>query len=273
MFRADLHTHTNCSDGTDDPLALLQLAHQVGLQGLSITDHDTIEAYTPELFAKASELGIRILPGIELSTELNQQSVHLLAYRIDLSAPILHRHLADMQERRRERNRGIVQKLAQRKIAITEEELYEYALKTRAKRTVGRPHIAQLLVQKGYVTSTYEAFERYLKEGASCYTSGLKYTPQETVELIHKIGGKAVLAHPHFLRKGAFLRGLLSLPFDGIECHYGNLHKELEKPWLQIAKERGWIATGGSDYHGTVKPNIPLGCSWVSEPIFTLLAE
>lgn len=270
-FRADLHTHTNCSDGCDDPLVLLHLAKQAGLQGLSITDHDTVDAYTPEVFAEADRLGLRLLPGIELSSEISQQSIHILAYRFDLASPILRNHLKQMQERRRERNCAILHKLNQRKIAITEEELYSYALQVRDNRTVGRPHIAQLLVQKGYVSTTQEAFERYLREGALCYASGIKYTPKETVDLIHQVGGKAVLAHPHFLPKGNLLRQILSLPFDGIECHYGTFHKEKEKPWLKIAQEKGWIATGGSDYHGSIKPYITLGCSWVSEPVFNKL--
>lgn len=270
-FRADLHTHTNCSDGCDDPLVLLRLAKQAGLQGLSITDHDTTDAYTPDLFAEAESLGLRLLPGIEISSELNQLSVHILGYGFDVNSEALKKFLIETQKRRNERNRAILQKLAQRKLVITEEELLEFAHQVRGKRTIGRPHIAQMMVKKGYVSSTQEAFERYLREGALCYASGIKITPREAIEEIHKAHGKAVLAHPHFLKGGSFKRHLFDLPFDGIECYYASLPKQLELPWLKIAKERNWIATGGSDYHGTLKPHITLGASWVNEHTFELL--
>ncbi len=268
-FRADLHSHTICSDGADHPLELIRLAKEAGLQGLSITDHDTIDAYTPELFATAEELGIRLLPGIEISSEQDDSSVHILGYGFDLHSLGLKEFLVEMQKRRRERNLAILQKLALRKIIISEEELNAHA----TQRTIGRPHIAELMVKKGYVQTMRDAFSYYLREGASCYAPGIKYSPREVIEEIHKANGKAVLAHPHFLKKGSFLRKLLSLPFDGIECYYSLLVKALEIPWLKLAQERGFIATGGSDYHGQFKPNVPLGCSWVGEHTFDLLIQ
>jgi predicted metal-dependent phosphoesterase TrpH len=266
-FRADLHCHTICSDGSDDPLVLLRLAKQVGLRGLSITDHDTIDAYTPELIADAETLGIRLLPGVEISSEQDDCSVHILGYGYDLNDAPFRQFLVQMRDRRGERNRAILKKLAERQMPITEEELKAFA----THRTIGRPHIAYLMVQKGYIPTVRDAFELYLKEGALCYAAGIKYQPGEVIEQIHKAKGKAVLAHPHFFKKGSFLRKLLDLPFDGIECYYGKLAKALELPWLKMAKERGLIATGGSDYHGHLKPHIPLGCSWVSQHIFDSL--
>jgi len=270
-FRADLHCHSTCSDGSEDPHVLLRLAKQAGLQGLSITDHDTFDAYIPTLFKDAEELGIRLLTGIELSSELEQVPVHVLGYGFDVHAPHLKLFLERLQEQRRERNRAILKKLTARQMPISEEELIAFSLNVREKRTIGRPHIALLMVKKGYVDTPQEAFERYLREGGLCYAAGIKVSPKEAIDQIHQSNGKAVLAHPHFLKKGSFLRKLLALPFDGIECHYSLLHKEQEKPWLKIAEERGWIATGGSDYHGTLKPRIPLGCSWVSETVFNSL--
>lgn len=268
-FRADLHCHTICSDGTDEPRVLLRLAKQAGLQGLSITDHDTLDAYTPELFADAESLGIKLLPGIEISSEQEDSSVHILGYGFDLADPGLKEFLVHMQKRRGERNRAILQKLTARKMPITEEELKAFA----THRTIGRPHIAQLMVKKGYVQTERDAFELYLKEGALCYAPGIKYQPSEVIDEIHKAKGKAILAHPHFFKKGSFLRKLLGLPFDGIECYYAKLAKVLELPWLKIAKERGLIATGGSDYHGSLKPHISLGCSWVNQSTFEQLIQ
>lgn len=268
-FRADIHCHTTCSDGSDDPRVLLRLAKQAGLQGLSITDHDTIDAYTPELFADADTLQLRLLTGIEISSELDDHTVHILGYGYDLDSSSLRAFLVQMQKRRTERNRAILDKLARKNMGITEEELKAFA----TERTIGRPHIAQLMVLKGYVPTTQHAFEHYLKEGASCYASGIKFLPHEAIAQIHQAGGKAVLAHPHFLKKGSFLRRLLDLPFDGIECYYAQLPKALELPWLKIAQERSLIATGGSDYHGALKPHLSLGCSWVNESTFDTLSK
>ncbi|MBX7065605.1 MAG: PHP domain-containing protein [Parachlamydiales bacterium] len=266
-FRADIHCHSTCSDGSDAPLDLLQKAKDAGLQGLSITDHDTVDAYTPQFFDLAAKLKIAILTGVEISSELDDTSVHILGYGYDLNQKGLRQFLSLMQEKRTERNRAILKKLTDRKMPITEEELKNFA----KLRTIGRPHIAQLMVHKGYVATIRDAFDKYLKEGALCFATGLRFHPKEVIEEIRKAGGKAVLAHPHFIKKGSFLRKLLDLPFDGIECYYSRLDKALEIPWLKIAKERSWIPTGGSDYHGAMKPHIPLGCSWVSEHIFNLL--
>ena len=115
------------------------------------------------------------------------------------------------------------------------------------------------MVRKGYAASIQKAFEIYLQEGGLCYVAGIKYTPSEVVAQIHEAGGKAVLAHPHFLKRGSFLRELLALPLDGLECYYGTLQRHQEMPWIEIAHEKGWIATGGSDYHGLNKPEITLG--------------
>ena len=266
-FRADLHCHTTCSDGSDEPFELLRKAKGSSLQGLSITDHDTADAYTPELFALAEELNLRLLPGVEISSELEGVPVHILAYGYDLDSVLFAAFLKEIRKRRMERNREILKKLAEKKMPLEEEELAK--LKT---KTLGRPHIAAMMMKKGYVSSMQNAFEYYLKDGASCYAPGFKYTPQEVIDQIHLGGGKAILAHPHFYKKKAYLKKILSCTFDGIECYYAALHKELEIPWLKLAKERGWIATGGSDYHGSIKNN-SLGSSWVGEETFNMLLQ
>lgn len=266
-FRADIHCHTNCSDGTDTPLELLNKAVEIGLSGLSITDHDTIAAYSEEFLAEAKKLNLAILPGVEFSSEIDNMSVHILGYGFDLYDNGLKNFILKIQAKRKDRNRAILEKLAARKLQIGEEELSDFA----KMKTIGRPHIAQLMVNKGYVSTIREAFDRYLKEGALCFASGIKFHPQEVIHEIRKAKGKAVLAHPHFIKRGSFLRKLFDLPFDGLECYYARLDKALEKPWLKIAKDRGLIATGGSDYHGAIKPHIALGSSWVSESVFKSL--
>lgn len=269
-FRADLHCHSVCSDGSDTPLELLLLAKKVELSGLSITDHDTIEAYTPELFYSAQEIGIQLLPGVELSTELGDQTIHILGYGFDLaSAPFLS-FLEEMQRRRNERNRLILQKLAAKNIIVTEDELATLVTDG-IKKTIGRPHIASIMQKKGYVRAIQDAFTYYLSEGTPYYVPGFKFTPSDAIQVIHEAKGKAVLAHPHFIQKGKLLNTLLSLPFDGIECYYGSLLKHQEKPWVKIATDRNWIATGGSDYHGQFRPRVNLGSSWIEEATFKQL--
>ncbi len=273
-FRADLHCHTNYSDGSDDPITLLKKAKEVGLSGLSITDHDCIDAYTDEVLAFAQSLEIRILPGIEISSSLYGNTVHILGYGFDLKSSSLLDVIGKTQEKRRERNRLILEKLSQKKKPISEKELWDFVgQKTGrvAHQVIGRPHIAALMIEKGYVSSFQEAFDLYLKDRACCYVAGFRLTPLEVVQAIHQARGRAVLAHPHFIKEKRILRDLLVFPFDGIECYYGTLDKHLEKPWLDLAKKKGWLPTGGSDYHGLIRPNVALGASWVSLDIFESL--
>jgi len=268
-FRADLHCHSTCSDGTDTPQELLHKAKSAGLSALSITDHDTLAAYTPELFSLAKTLSLQLLTGVEISSELDKTNIHILGYNVDTASSSLSLFLREIHQRRTERNRKILANLARHNMPIEETEL----LKLNPQRTIGRPHIAALMVQKGYVRSLPDAFERYLKDGAPCYVPGFKFTPADAIAAIHAARGRAVLAHPHFIKKNTLLRQLLALPFDGIECYYGTLVPELEAPWIKIAQEKKWIATGGSDYHGTFKPQIQLGASWVDEITFQKLDE
>jgi hypothetical protein len=265
-FRADLHIHSCCSDGTDTPLQILELAKLAGLNGLSITDHDTIQAYTPEFFDAAQEKGLELVMGVEISSEWQGLTVHVLAYSFDLH---LQELIEQVQERRKERNRRILEKLKKKGIIIDEEELHVSG----PSQIVGRSQIAAAMVRKKAVSTAQEAYNVYLNDNGSCYASGGKFSPHEVIAAIHKDNGLAVLAHPHFLKRGHFLREILALPFDGIECYYGRLPKEQEMPWVKIARERGWIATGGSDFHGSVQANLPIGCSWVGEETFWKMAN
>ena len=145
-FRADLHCHSNCSDGTDSSIELLDKAKEVSLQGLSITDHDTLDAYTLETFDHAKKIGIQLLSGIELSTQLDKVSIHLLGYGIDLESTSFREFLSEIIKRRNDRNIQILEKLKKKGMSISSQEL-----NIELHRTIGRPHIAQLMVQKfGY---------------------------------------------------------------------------------------------------------------------------
>jgi 3',5'-nucleoside bisphosphate phosphatase len=271
-FRADLHTHTNFSDGSLSPSELLHAAKAAGLQGVSITDHDTVDAYSDELFKEAQNIGIELLQGVEISTRHKEHDIHVLGYGIDLQSAAFRGFLKKIQERREERNRIILQKLAKKKMPISEEEfIASYRAKLGNRKVLGRAHIAHMMVQKGYVSSMQEAFQHYLKDSGCCYEPGVKFTPLEAIHEIHQAKGKAVIAHPHFIHSRRTVKELMQMPFDGIECYYAKLNADQERRWLDLAKEKGLIATGGSDFHGEMKSFIPIGCSWVAEEVFLQL--
>ncbi|MCB1084273.1 MAG: PHP domain-containing protein [Simkania sp.] len=259
MYRADLHCHSTCSDGTSTPVELLELAKEKELNAISITDHDTLEAYSDEAFQKSEELGVKLYPGVEFSTRHKKFPVHLLGYGIKKTPEILEFCLKH-QERRMDRNREILEKLKRLSIIVEEEELGNPK-----DRTIGRPHIAEVLLKKHYISSIQEAFDRYIGEGKPCFDPGASFTPEETIVIIHNSGGKAFIAHPHLIKKSAILKDLLTMDFDGIESYYGLFHGAQEKKWLRVAEEKGWLVSGGSDFHGSIKPHIQLGCSWVDE--------
>jgi hypothetical protein len=260
MFRADLHCHCKCSDGTLNPTQLIEEAKRIGLSGLSITDHDTLQAYA-EAIPKAKELGICLGAGIELSCTLREKSIHILGYDYDLSSKEIHSFCERHILRRKERNLKILEKLRRLNMPIKESEL-------KALSTIGRPHIAQIMVEKGYVNSIKEAFSSFIGEGKCCYDSGEPVSVEETIEVIHFAKGKAFIAHPHLISHRFLLKELLKMPFDGIECFYANFLPSEHKKWLQIAEEKKWLISGGSDFHGDVKPGLSLGCSWVDEKTF-----
>ncbi len=269
-FRADLHCHSTCSDGTVSPQGLIKLAMQVGLQGLSITDHDTINAYTTAL-PLAKELGLRLISGVEFSALYGKISVHVLGYSFDLNNTGIHEFCKKHQIRREKRNREILDKLATHKMTITMKEIEECAGPNHG--TVGRPHIALAMKQKGYVKSLEEAFKKWLGEGRPGYAPGNQFQVEETLHIIHEAGGLAVIAHPHLLQNDRTLKRLLEMPFDGIECYYARMAPDQNQRWLNIAKEKKWLITGGSDFHGEVKELIPLGSSWVDQEHFKPLEK
>ncbi len=263
-FRADLHCHSNCSDGTLTPVQLIRLAKQVGLSGLSITDHDTVDAYETAL-PEAKKLGVLLGTGVEFSSVFKHLSVHILAYDFSLTSPALSAFCAKHRDRRSERNKRILAKLSARKMPIPYEELTRNFPES---KTIGRPHIAKLMVEKGYVKTIKEAFTGYIGDGKSCFDEGESFSSDDTIKLIHAAGGKAFLAHPHLLHNAKAMRELLELPFDGIECHYAKFTPDIEKKWVKTAQSKGLLISGGSDFHGEDKHYLPLGSSWVDEESF-----
>jgi predicted metal-dependent phosphoesterase TrpH len=236
---------------------LVDLAIKEGLQGLSITDHDTVDAY-----AQIQSPALRLLPGCEFSTVWQEGAVHVLAYGFNPRDPRVLELCVDQQRRRVDRNRAILERLRNYRMEIREEEM---ALQTSAW---GRPHIAQALVQKGYVGSVREAFQRYLGEGKLCYVPGSRPSTAEMIEWLKQLSAIVVLAHPHLLPSRPWVHELLALPWDGIEAHYAGQSEVACKRFVKMAEKRGWLVTGGSDYHGSVKPQSRLGTSWTDEKVF-----
>lgn len=271
-FRADLHCHTTCSDGSLSPVEVVRLAYEKGLSGLSITDHDSIEAYQTAV-PFAQELGITLLSGTELSTIHRNCSVHILAYGFALDSPIIQGFCADYNQRRLDRNRAILDLLTKHKMPLTEDEAYSMTTSglTRQRQTLGRPHIALAMVKKGYVKTIKEAFERFIGEGRPCYVRGNYLCAEEALNLIHQANAYAIIAHPQLISKGAIARDLLEMNFDGLEGYYGRLPLDQEEKWVRTGLRKGWLVTGGSDFHGEIKPIIPLGCSWVGKETFDIL--
>lgn len=272
QFRADLHCHSTCSDGTTAPEKIVEMAAESGLSALSITDHDTIDAYVSAVPA-AKRVGIELLPGVELSSVQDDVSIHILAYAFPLDSPVIRNFCLKHHLRRQDRNRLILELLAKHQMPIEEEELHAVIQSDipKEKRTIGRPHIAQVMVKKGYVESIQEAFYKYIGEGKSCYSQGESFSTQETIDTIHAAKGLAIIAHPQLINQPAVLQKLLTMNFDGIECYYAKLPRDSQKRWIKIAEKRQWLMTGGSDYHGSIKPQIPLGASWIDEQQFEKL--
>ncbi len=264
-FRADLHIHSTFSDGTLTPEEIVHLAKKIGLQGLSITDHDTIDAYQT-LPSLAKEHSLEILTGVEFSSHHLGQSVHILGYNIDIDNENLKSFCKSHQDRRKERNLAMLKKLGAIGKEVSESEILVLN-----DKSTGRPHIALAMMKRGYVGSVQEAFHHYLGEGKSCYVQGKMFSVEETIGIIHGAGGAAIIAHPHLISSPTLLQQLLKIPFDGIECWYSKFLPNQEERWLKIAERKGWLKTGGSDFHGQVKPQTPLGCSWVNKQNFDLL--
>lgn len=270
-FRADLHSHTHYSDGSSLPSELIDLAVAANLQGLSITDHDTLAAY-PEALPLAKQHGIKLLSGIELSAYYETTTVHILGYGFDLKNKALIQMCEQLAEARREANLLVLEKLKRHRFIISETELME----TFPNRTIGRPHIAKLMVQKGYVPTVKAAFTYYLGDKGRCARGPIKVLGScEAIDLIHQAGGLAVLAHPHHFKNKKLIHKLLaqSSSFDGLETYYGLMPLHLEKPIMDIAILHNLMMTGGSDFHGTMTPHLRLGCSFTPETTFEPLYQ
>lgn len=259
----DLHTHTNESDGTDSPIGLVEKAHQTGLKALAITDHDTFSAYAGAR-PRALELGLRLIPGVEISTRAQNRSVHLLAYWPDsYPGPEFLAWLAEMLEIRRERNRRLAARLRELGVPITLEEA-----EALGRTVTGRVHFAKLLMAKGFATSINEAFDRYIGEDAPGFVLMEDPKTSLAVQTVRAHGGVPVLAHPVRLgmrdrdAEEAFVRQQVEAGLLGLEVMHSDHDPQRREHYLRLADRYGLLYTGGSDYHGDVKPQVQLGSGY-----------
>jgi 3',5'-nucleoside bisphosphate phosphatase len=258
----DLHSHSTISDGTDSPAEVVALGAAAGLAALALTDHDTLD-HLPEARAAAHARGLRLVPGCEISCELDGRapgSMHLLVYFVDETPGPLRDRLGGLQAGRAERNDQILESLRSHGIDITLDEVLAKA----GPGSVGRPHIAGVLMEKGYVGSIQEAFDRWLAKGQSAYFERVRLRPEESIELAHASGGVTVVAHPGSLdlEPGPLdeLVGFLAAAgLDGLECEYGRYTPEERTAYAELAARHGLAVTGGSDYHGENKPDLQIG--------------
>ncbi|GGG90925.1 PHP domain-containing protein [Silvibacterium dinghuense] len=256
----DLHSHTDFSDGTFAPAALVQHAAESGITLLAVTDHDTVDSYLPAL-EEAQRLGIQLLCGVELSThaEPSERSVHLLGYFSTLPPQSFCNWLRKLQEGRRERNIELLARLRSLGLELTWDEVQRLA-----QRQVGRPHFAQALVARGYVSSLREAFDRYLGEGAAAWVERDEPPLTETLAALREAEGVSSLAHPVRIANdaealGEFIAQYATLGLDAVECFHPEISPELSQYLVQTASELGLGITGGSDFHGANKPGIAIG--------------
>jgi len=254
----DLHSHTTCSDGSATPAELVRLAASAAAAAIAITDHDTVEGLS-EGRAAADKAGIEFIPGVEISAEFEPGTMHILGYLVDESDKNLNAALEGLRLARRERNPRIAARLQDLGMDISYDEVANLA----GNEVVGRPHFASLMVRKGYVTSIKEAFDRFLAKGAPAYVEKERLSPSDSIALIHKAGGVAVLAHPYQMKLNDDdtkdqIGHLKDLGLDGIEAIYSRLGPSERDRYANLAREMGLLVTGGSDFHGTFKPDISL---------------
>jgi hypothetical protein len=244
--RADLHTHSNFSDGVLTPTALVDLAVSRGVEVMALTDHDSIEGIPEAVQAASRHPGFTLVPGVEMSTDIPGAEVHVLGYFVDPNDALLQEELAELRNSRRERGRRMVEKLRDLGIDIRWERVQAIA----GGAAVGRPHVAQALLEIGRISSLQEAFERYIGRNGPAYVERTKMTPVETVAFLHQRGALPVLAHP---REMPDLEGLLpplkEAGLVGLEVYYQDYDEASVRRLLAIARSHDLVPTGGSDYH------------------------
>lgn len=274
-MRIDLHTHSRVSDGTDSPTGLVMKASAAGLDVIALTDHDTFGGIL-EAQEAGKRIGVKVLCGLEMSTERGGRSVHLLGYGCDVYNRPLSEELARIRVGRTERIPATLRKLADIGLPLSVEELQAAA---NGAPVIGRPHIADAMVSKGYCEDRDEAFARWLHDGGPGYVPRYACPLERAIDLIHGAHGVAIIAHPW----GRGNRDVLSAPYlqelvtthglDGIEVEHPDHDEATRSLLFEMGARLGLVRTGSSDYHGTGKKNNPLGAELTRPSAYRELLE
>jgi hypothetical protein len=251
---ADLHLHTTFSDGTYSPEELAQRAHELGLAGVSLTDHDTADGL-PRMAAACARLGIEFIPGTELTTEFEGHEIHLLGYYFDAANAELLEAMKRFQQARVQRVHDICERLAKLDAPVKPERVFAIA----SCNSPGRPHVARALIEAGHCGSLDSAFERFLKKGRPAWVPKPKITTPDAIALLHRAGGVASLAHPVLNRCDEIIPKLAAAGLDAIECLHSRHSTAMLEHYSGLAHELGLAITGGSDCHGNNKGHPLIG--------------
>lgn len=254
MKFADLHLHTLFSDGTYTPEELVEEVKKAGLSCIAVVDHDTVAGIEPTLDLARPE-DIEVLSGIELTCEYDGLEIHILGYLIDYQNKDLLQKLALLKQNRIERVYKIVDKLKNIGIGLKANTVFEIA----KHGIVGRLHVARALVEEGWVSSTGEAFQKYIGDKCPAYLAGFRITPDGAINLIKAIGGIPVLAHPYALNQDDLIPVFVDYGLMGLEAYYPEHTASMTKNYLSLAKKFNLLVTGGSDCHGYAKSEIKIG--------------
>ena len=254
MSNIDLHIHTIYSDGTWTPREVVSRAKKLNLAAISITDHDSV-AGLEEAIARGEKLGIEVVPGIEMSTDVGEDEVHVLGYYLDWKEKKFLARLEKFQVARAERNRKLIKKLKELGMEINHGELKGLS----GRGVISRLHIARLMVRKEYVSSIGNAFERWLNPGKPAYVKKMNVSPFQIIELILKTGGVPVFAHPFLSKRDDLIPHLIKAGLKGIEVYHSAHDSRVTQYYQKVAQKYHLLITGGSDCHGEAKDKVLMG--------------
>ncbi|MCM1179545.1 MAG: PHP domain-containing protein [Clostridium sp.] len=261
MNTIDLHVHSTASDGSFTPTEVVELAHNAGLTHFALTDHDTVDGVAEAIAAGSRHEDLEVIPGIELSCYYNNREIHIVGLFVNYKDPEFLEALKALKQARIDRNVQMIQKFVDAGIPLTMEEL----LHGNANSVITRAHFARVLVEKGICANKSEAFDKYLGIGCPFYLAKPKVTPEHVIGLIQNAGGTAILAHPYSYQfsKSELERlldeTLIPLGLAGMECYYSTYDSGQTQELRSIAFARNLLVSGGSDFHGAVKPDIAIG--------------
>ena len=261
-FRADLHTHTTYSDGAFSPKELLDLAKIKQLSAVGITDHDSVNGID-EAIHYGKKIGIEVIPGVEISTDVEETEVHILGYFIDHKDKELNKVLKFFRDERLERGKRIIKKLNNIGLEITLSDVLEFS----ESAPICRPHIAKAMLKKGHVKNFIQAFQKYIGDGGPASERKIHVSAQSALKIINDAGGLSFIAHPGKMKE-SILQNLIHLGVDGIEAIHPSHKKYQQKFYKGIVNQYCLLESGGSDFHGGMRSDeTNLGKYYVSASV------